>query len=96
MTWYQSLGLPFAVSQPHFCGRLEGFTQKLEGLNASEENHSSFTIVEPKLGIPMTQTIQLQMNLATPKFSLWFEKEYQMFSDMTVPLFWMEFVSEDI
>jgi len=85
--------MPFAASQPHFRGRSEGFTKKFEGLHANEENHTSFTIVEPTMGIPMAQSARSQMNLVIPKLGFMFLKEYQLFSDMILPLFWVEYVS---
>ncbi|KAG4072528.1 hypothetical protein HA402_004617 [Bradysia odoriphaga] len=88
--------MPLAESQPHFYGRSAEFTQKFEGLNANEENHSSFSIVEPKLGFPMKQAARSQMNLVIPKFSSFFEKDYHLFSDMVLPLFWIEVLQNDL
>lgn len=85
--------MPFAASQPHFYGRSEGFTKKFEGLNATEEKHECFTVLEPTIGAPMYQAARSQVNLVIPKFSAWFGKDYQSFSDMILPMFWLEFVS---
>ncbi|XP_037052523.1 platelet glycoprotein 4-like [Bradysia coprophila] len=88
--------MPLAESQPHFYGRSAEFTKKFEGLNANEETHSSFSIVEPKLGFPMKQAARSQMNLVIPKFSSFFEKDYHLFSDMVLPLFWIEVLQNDL
>lgn len=85
--------MPMAESQPHFFGRSDGLIKKFEGLNASEANHLSFSILEPTLGFPMKQAARSQMNLIIPKLSSFFGKDYQLFSDMILPLFWVEIVS---
>ncbi len=91
-----NIDLPFAASLPHFYGRSEGITKKFEGLNPNEEKHECFTTVEPKMGVPMVQAARSQMNVVIPKFGSVFEADYQLFSDMILPLFWIEFVSERI
>ncbi|KAG4072531.1 hypothetical protein HA402_004620 [Bradysia odoriphaga] len=88
--------MPFAASQPHFYGRTEEFAKKFEGLSANEENHSCFTIVEPTIGAPMIQAARSQVNLVIPKFGSLFEKDYQLFSDMILPMFWLEFSQKDL
>lgn len=90
------LDMPFAASLPHFYGRSKGFTKKFEGLNPNEENHTSFTYVQPTMGVPMVQSARSQMNLVIPKFNSLFENDYQAFSDMILPLFWIEYVSPHI
>lgn len=85
--------MPFAASIPHFYGRSEGFTKKFEGLHPNPENHSCFTIVEPTMGVPLVQAARTQVNLVIPKFSSLFEWDYQLFSDMILPMFWIEYVS---
>lgn len=88
--------MPFAASLPHFYGRSEGITQKFEGLHPNKENHSSFTYVEPIMGAPIMQAARSQMNLVIPKFSNLFGSDYHLFSDMILPLFWVEFVSKSL
>lgn len=88
------IDMPFAASLPHFYGRSQGFTKKFEGLHPMEKNHTSFTIVEPTMGVPMVQAARSQVNLVIPKFSSMFDQDYQLFSHMILPLFWIEYVSE--
>lgn len=57
------------------------------------ERHESFTVVEPKMGAPLTQAARSQLNVVIPKLSGIFDKEYQRFSDMILPIIWLEFVS---
>lgn len=90
----KSVDMPFAASIPHFYGRSEEFTKKFEGLHPNQKDHESFTIVEPTMGVPMEQAARSQVNLVIPKFSYLFERDYQRFSDMILPMFWIEYVSK--
>ncbi|XP_039298581.1 scavenger receptor class B member 1 isoform X1 [Nilaparvata lugens] len=80
---------PVGVSFPHFMNADKVVHQKLEGLNASPEKHSSFVIVEPTTGIPMESRARSQSNVIMRSVSG--IPRVKRFSDMFIPMFWAEY-----
>lgn len=79
---------PIVASFPHFLGRLGNFTHKLEGINPNKEEHESYTIIEPVLGVPLNQRATSQSNLVTKDLSA-FKSDIARFSNMVIPMFWI-------
>lgn len=85
--------MPFAASNPHFYGRFPNeLTKKLEGFKPVREQHQSFIIVEPIMGIPIDQSARSQSNIIIPDL-YGFNSEIERFSNMALPTFWVEYVS---
>lgn len=85
--------MPFAASNPHFYGRYpNNMTHKLDGLKPDRNRHQSFIIVEPIMGIPIDQSARSQSNVIIPNLS-GFSENIERFSNMALPTFWVEYVS---
>jgi scavenger receptor class B, member 1 len=79
---------PIVASFPHFLGRVGNFTSKLEGINPNKENHESYSIIEPTLGVPLNQRATSQSNLVTGDLTA-FKSDLAKFSNMVIPMFWL-------
>lgn len=86
--------MPLAASNPHFFGREAQFGHKFEGLRPRADEHVSWAIVEPSLGMPLRQCAKSQSNLVVPNLS-GLTADLARFSDMVLPLFWLQYVSTD-
>lgn len=84
---------PIVASFPHFYGRSGDFVDKLEGLRPDADKHTSYTIIEPVLGVPLNQRAVSQSNIVTRNLKS-FKSDIAMFSDMVLPMFWMEIVKK--
>lgn len=84
--------MPLAASNPHFYGRESQFTHKIEGLAPDADRHVSYAIIEPSLGMPMRQCAKSQSNLIIPNLN-GLTRDLARFSDMVLPLFWLQYVS---
>lgn len=82
---------PIVASFPHFNARPGKFIDKLEGLHPDPEKHTSYTILEPTLGVPLTQRATSQSNIVTRDLSR-YKSDFSKFSDMVIPMFWLEYV----
>ncbi|KAK6645194.1 hypothetical protein RUM43_001470 [Polyplax serrata] len=83
---------PIGISLPHFYGGSEDLMKqlKIEGLKASKEKHGSYVIVEPITGIPMESRARSQCNLIVKSMS-GFPENLQKFSNVIIPMFWLEY-----
>lgn len=86
-------GVPIAVSQPHFLGFEGPWDDYIDGLKPDEEKHTSKYLIEPVMGIPIDLVARMQSNMIMPKISKSFDIHLDRFSEMIVPMFWMEVVS---
>lgn len=84
---------PFVASFPHFTFRPGNFTDKIEGMRPDPEKHSSYIILEPTLGVPLNQRATSQSNIVTKDLSS-FKADIARFSNMVIPLAWLEYVSK--
>lgn len=82
---------PIVASFPHFNARPGKFMEKLDGLHPDPDKHTSYTILEPTLGVPLTQRAVSQSNIVTGDLSR-FKSDISKFSDMVIPMFWLEYV----
>lgn len=87
--------LPIVASFPHFYARPGNFTDKLEGLKPDADKHSSYTIIEPVMGVPLHQRAVSQSNIVTKNMRR-FKNDIAIFSDMVIPMFWMEIVRKSL
>lgn len=88
-----STDIPLVASHPHFYGRKPAkLADKIIGLSPNIDDHGSWIIAEPVTGVPIDQCARSQSNVVTPKF-YGFLNEIQLFSNMAVPIFWVEYVS---
>jgi hypothetical protein len=82
---------PIVASFPHFYGRFGPWTEKLEGLHPNRSIHESYTVLEPLLGVPLDSKATSQSSLATKDLSS-FDTEIAKFSNLILPMFWIEYV----
>lgn len=82
---------PIVVSFPHFSSRPSNLADKLEGIAPNREKHSSYIVLEPTLGVPLTQRAVSQSNIKTGNLRR-FKTDIAKFSDMVIPMFWLEYV----
>lgn len=82
---------PIVASFPHFYSRPGKFLEKLDGLRPDPIEHSSYTIVEPMMGIPLNQRAVSQSNVVTKNLRN-YKDDIARFSDMVLPMFWCEYV----
>lgn len=61
-------------------------------MEPDKRKHGSYTIIEPIMGIPLDQSAKSQSNLILPDLS-GFHDDYSKFSNMVLPLFWMQYVN---
>ncbi|XP_055385345.1 uncharacterized protein LOC129614641, partial [Condylostylus longicornis] len=90
------MGLPVALSLPHFYGRDGYWNDKIEGYEPSKEEHASFAIVEPTLGIPLHQRARAQCNLVLPSLYGFRSEMKTYFNNMVIPLIWIEYSVENL
>jgi scavenger receptor class B, member 1 len=76
------------ASFPHFLNRPGNFTKRLEGLQPNKEEHESYAIIEPTLGVPLNQRATSQSNVVTGDLS-GFKSDIAKFSHMVIPMFWL-------
>lgn len=85
---------PVAASFPHFCNRSGPWDDYIEGLAPNESIHESYTILEPTYGVPMKQKAVSQSNVVLRNLKD-FKPEFARFSNMVIPMFWLEIVSSN-
>jgi hypothetical protein len=83
---------PIVASFPHFYARPGKFLEKLDGLRPDADKHRSYSIIEPVLGVPLNSRAVSQSNVVTGDLSA-FKSDIASFSNMVVPMFWLEYVS---
>lgn len=86
-------GIPIAVSQPHFLGFQGPWDHNIDGLKPDEEKHLSKYLIEPVLGVPIDLIARIQSNMIMPKIKKSLDIHLDKFSEMIVPMFWLEVVS---
>jgi CD36 family len=86
---------PIVASFPHFYARPGKFLEKLDGLHPRADKHRSYTIIEPTLGVPLNQRAVSQSNVVTKDLSA-FKADIARFSNMVIPMFWIEYVRPSI
>lgn len=86
---------PIVASFPHFYSRPGKFLEKLDGLRPDPIQHSSYTIVEPNMGIPLNQRAVSQSNVVTKNLKN-YKDDIARFSEMVLPMFWCEYVRIEV
>lgn len=86
-------GIPIAMSQPHFLGFEGPWNDNIDGLEPNEEKHLSKYLIEPVMGVPIDLIARIQSNMIMPKISKSLDIHLDQFSEMIVPMFWLEVVS---
>lgn len=84
---------PVVASFPHFYTRPGKFLDKLEGIHPNASKHRSYTIIEPTLGVPLNQRAVSQSSVVT-KDLRGFKSDIAKFSNMVIPMFWVEYVRQ--
>ncbi|KAJ8956251.1 hypothetical protein NQ318_014983 [Aromia moschata] len=82
--------MPFAASFPHYLHGDRAVKNSVDGLRPDAEKHGSFVIVEPNTGIPLHGIARSQVNLVMREMR-GFSEKIQRFSNVTIPLVWMEY-----
>ncbi|XP_062544894.1 scavenger receptor class B member 1 isoform X2 [Armigeres subalbatus] len=83
---------PIAATSPHYFARNISMAKKISGMHPDHDKHYSYTIAEPILGIPIDQRARTQSNLVIPHLT-GFPADIQKFSEMILPMFWIEYIS---
>lgn len=83
---------PIVASFPHFYSRPGKFLEKLDGLRPDESAHTSYSIVEPVLGTPLSSRAVSQSNVVTKDLRN-YKDDIARFSNLVLPMFWCEYVS---
>lgn len=86
---------PVAATSPHYFARNLSMAKKISGLSPDREKHYSYTIADPTLGIPIDQRARTQSNLVIPELS-GFSDNIQKFSNMILPMFWIEYHQNEL
>ncbi|KAH8415904.1 hypothetical protein KR222_003516 [Zaprionus bogoriensis] len=81
---------PSAFSAPHFYGSDYNWTEHFEGLTPNAEDHEAFILLEPTLGIPITEKYRFQSVTPMPNLRS-FGPVMNKLSHWIVPTFWYEF-----
>uniref|UniRef100_A0A1B0DID4 Uncharacterized protein n=1 Tax=Phlebotomus papatasi TaxID=29031 RepID=A0A1B0DID4_PHLPP len=89
-------GFPIVISKPHFLNRTGKWVKKLEGMTPNEEDHGSFIIAEPLTGVPLRECARSQSNIFIGKLSGFSNPDLMKFSDMVVPMLWLEYCMMDL
>ncbi|GAB0087486.1 scavenger receptor class B member 1 [Sergentomyia squamirostris] len=84
-------GFPIVMSKPHFLSRSGKWCNKLDGMNPREEDHGSFIIAEPNTGVPLRECARAQANIFVKKLSGFSNDDLMKFSEMVVPMMWIEY-----
>lgn len=61
-------------------------------MEPEKSKHESYTIIEPVMGVPIDQCAKSQSNLILPDLT-GFHEDYSKFSNMVLPLFWLQYVN---
>lgn len=86
-----ALGMPIALSPPHFYEYNGTWNEYLDGLNPNKEDHDSYMLVEPMTGLQMKTLARLQTNLVLPELQQ--TTAINKLSEMIIPQMWVEYVS---
>nr|XP_037867307.1 scavenger receptor class B member 1-like isoform X2 [Bombyx mori] len=76
--------LPMALSKSHFLDADPLLLEKVEGLKPNRAVHDSSLLVDPKAGLTIGTTLELQLNIMTT--DLTFNHQSRLFSDTIVPI----------
>ncbi|XP_062536111.1 scavenger receptor class B member 1 isoform X2 [Armigeres subalbatus] len=82
--WYN---IPVAVSLPHFYKGDPALSEAIDGLKPEKELHDAIIIMQPQLGIPMTASIRVQINLLT---NVKFISDLKPLDKKVIPLLWAQ------
>jgi hypothetical protein len=88
------LDQPIVASFPHFCNTSGPWNDYLDGLTktCNDTIHQSYTIIEPTFGTPLRQRAISQCNVMLKDLRS-FKPDFARFSNMIIPMVWMEYVS---
>lgn len=81
-------GSPVAISNPHFFGGQQTLIDSIEGLSPNASLHQSYTLVEPKTGMPFMVKFRLQINMFMKPVSG--IRDTVKIRETYLPLLWME------
>lgn len=86
---------PMVLSYPHFYTGHPPIDKYVTGLKPDRYKHNSYIVVEPLSGTPFRSVARMQSNLRVHDLS-GFTHEYNMFSNLVLPLFWAEYNQEGL
>ncbi|XP_058834841.1 platelet glycoprotein 4 isoform X2 [Topomyia yanbarensis] len=89
------LDFPVAATSPHYYARNLSLAHKISGMTPNREKHYSYIIADPTFGIPIDQCARTQSNLVLPELA-GFSKEILSFSNMILPMFWIEYHQSEL
>ncbi|KAJ0177539.1 hypothetical protein K1T71_006412 [Dendrolimus kikuchii] len=77
-------GLPLGVTQGHFLGADPKLLDRIEGLSPDVDNHTSYIVIEPKIGLTLETSLSIQVNIVLGDID--YNSEVRRFSDMVLPI----------
>lgn len=89
------LGMPVAVSNPHFLNFPGPWNDYIDGFHPTDKDHSSYIVIEPKTGVLLEAVGRIQVNFPMPSLKV-FPEQIQKFHNMILPFFWMEWVRNQL
>nr|QFU27946.1 sensory neuron membrane protein 2a [Apolygus lucorum] len=81
-------GAPVIVSNPHFLDADPEYRDGVVGLNAIEDKHKTFVLMEPRTGAPVEGRKRMQMNLRVKKVAS--ITLLENITERVIPLLWIE------
>ncbi|XP_072948463.1 uncharacterized protein [Epargyreus clarus] len=85
------LGIPMAMSYPHFYTGSPPKDTYVTGLQPDREKHNSYVLVEPTTGIPFKAIARMQSNLWIHDLSGFYTPAFNKFSNLILPIGWIEY-----
>ena len=86
-----TFGSPLAVSRPHFLYGDQRLLDAVRGLEPDKSKHDFYIDMQPKLAVPLTAKVRLQMNLLLTRIED--IRHVAGLRDMVFPILWFESVS---
>ncbi|CAG9577115.1 unnamed protein product [Danaus chrysippus] len=87
---------PMVASYPHFYTGSPHKDTYVTGFKPDSEKHRSYVIVEPITGTPYDAVARLQCNLRISDLSGFYSSMYEKFSNLILPIGWIEYHQEGL
>ncbi|XP_063909506.1 lysosome membrane protein 2 [Zophobas morio] len=86
--------IPIMISQPHFYNAHPVLLQQIEGMQPNKEDHDSYFVLQPQLGVPIEASLKIQINLDIGQTR--YNAKTEPFNGLVLPLFWLQMRLGDI
>uniref|UniRef100_A0A6P7GJD8 Scavenger receptor class B member 1-like isoform X1 n=1 Tax=Diabrotica virgifera virgifera TaxID=50390 RepID=A0A6P7GJD8_DIAVI len=87
--------IPIVLSQPHFLNSPKEIVESVNGMNPSDEKHSSLAKMQPDIGVPLDESaLRIQINLGVKETK--FNSKTRPFNGLTLPILWIELSCDEL